>query len=551
MTKVRSILIGPLMTDDAAKIEPPVGVLEPVRTVDETDEIMRAFREAPSIDERRPEGLPELSRWSQMEAMAKVLARSPMMPKHIRESRDAEADCMVTLLAAHDLGISATLAFQKVAVIDGKPTQYAELMRILAMRDGHKVWFKIVKDEHGRPISATCYVRRSDNTTATHAYKGLGDVSCEAVVGGELCGEPREHDVHFDEATFSVYDAAVAKLCTIDNNGDVQARSNAGKVLPWEAYTEDMLVARATSRAMRRACPESLGGVSYTPDELNAVVNEAAPTLTPSPESVRVAMQATIDELEPEVRAAIAAKWKEQGLGTLKPSRYGVLAMEHIDIAHALINEAVKATPVDAEIVPPPASSGPHHPFEGPTVDHDCVTCGNPFDHPLHVAGEPDVDEENDGVPYDSETGAPMTPPEVGVPSGAGVPTENTADPTDEAATEPVAVPGPAVPPVPPNPATAPNPGGSGPILDLVTAGKANRVAFVIVTRRSDAGPVASLVRVEYRVTKNPTAELPAGTPVRAAVGQVWPKAAGVAAESVADVVGVVRDDWVLGSEPF
>jgi hypothetical protein len=42
----------------------------------------------------------------------------------------------------------------------------------------------------------------------------------------------------------------------------------------WEQYRPAMLVARATSTAVREECPELLFGIAYTPEELGAVTDE-------------------------------------------------------------------------------------------------------------------------------------------------------------------------------------------------------------------------------------------------------------------------------------
>ena len=54
----------------------------------------------------------------------------------------------------------------------------------------------------------------------------------------------------------------------------LRARSDKGKVLPWEAYTEDLCLWRATGRLGRRGGQDVLMGIGYIPEELEALVNE-------------------------------------------------------------------------------------------------------------------------------------------------------------------------------------------------------------------------------------------------------------------------------------
>lgn len=54
----------------------------------------------------------------------------------------------------------------------------------------------------------------------------------------------------------------------------LRARSGRGEVKPWEAYTEDMCLWRATGRLGRRGGQDVLMGIGYIPEELEVLVNE-------------------------------------------------------------------------------------------------------------------------------------------------------------------------------------------------------------------------------------------------------------------------------------
>jgi hypothetical protein len=64
--------------------------------------------------------------------------------------------------------------------------------------------------------------------------------------------------------TFTMQDAKTAGLAGKGN---------------WNKYPAAMLLARATSAAVRAACPEVLMGISYTPEELGAAVTDEGDVL--------------------------------------------------------------------------------------------------------------------------------------------------------------------------------------------------------------------------------------------------------------------------------
>ncbi len=87
------------------------------------------------------------------------------------------------------------------------------------------------------------------------------------------------------EADFSIGDALQARLISeilYDEAGEpraVVARSDKGKPLPWELYTADMLLARATGRLFRRYGSDIIGGMEVLAEEIVAhsppIVQEA------------------------------------------------------------------------------------------------------------------------------------------------------------------------------------------------------------------------------------------------------------------------------------
>ena len=151
--------------------------------------------------------------------MATVLAESTLLPAHLR---GRPANVLLILQGARALDVSAFWALQSMHVIEGKLGMSAELMRGLAVRAGHQV--RVVERTEDR---AVIEIKRKDRDTPY-------------------------------TAEFTWKDAIAAKLQDKDN---------------WKKYRKSMLVARATSIAMRDECPDVLFGVVYTPDELGAVTD--------------------------------------------------------------------------------------------------------------------------------------------------------------------------------------------------------------------------------------------------------------------------------------
>jgi len=151
--------------------------------------------------------------------MAKVLADSTLLPAYLRGK---PANVLVILQGARALDVSAFWALQSMHVIEGKLGMAAELMRALVIRAGHRC--RVVERSMTR---AVVEIKRSDSA------------------------EPYR-------AEFTWEDAKAAGL---------EKKTN------WIAYRKSMLVARATTIAVRDECPDVMFGVAYTPEELGAITD--------------------------------------------------------------------------------------------------------------------------------------------------------------------------------------------------------------------------------------------------------------------------------------
>jgi hypothetical protein len=144
--------------------------------------------------------------------------------------RGKPADVLAILLYGQELGLGPMQSLQSIYVVKGRPSLSSQLWRALALRAGHKVFSE---SEHNK--SATFTVLRHD--------------------------DPEPHTVQY-----TLEDAIQAGRVSL-KDGKPYSRSQKGEPLPWETTTDDMLLARATSRALRFKCPEVALGF-YALDEI-------------------------------------------------------------------------------------------------------------------------------------------------------------------------------------------------------------------------------------------------------------------------------------------
>lgn len=152
--------------------------------------------------------------------LAQRIAKTEFVPSALRNRPEAVLACM---LAGHEVGIGPMQALSKIHIIEGRPAMAAELMRALVQREGHEIWFE-----------------ESSSARVT------------------LCGRRRESD-HVSKVTWTLDDAKRA---------DLSGKKN------WRQYPRQMLAARATGELCRMVFADVLGGVSYTPEELDDGVLE-------------------------------------------------------------------------------------------------------------------------------------------------------------------------------------------------------------------------------------------------------------------------------------
>jgi len=171
--------------------------------------------------------MPTTTEWQTMVEMAEVLVASNMLPKAITKKEQAVA----VILKGHELGLQPMQSFALIHVISGKPTASSEFMLGLLAKGG-VTWSWIEKGDNGQAIIE---FRRAN---------------FEPVRG-----------------TFTKEEAQQAKLTGKDT---------------WRNYPANMLRARAVANGARMIGPDLLMGMSYTPEEMGADVDENEAPIAPS-----------------------------------------------------------------------------------------------------------------------------------------------------------------------------------------------------------------------------------------------------------------------------
>ena len=286
---------------------------------------------------------------SAMEIMqvAKFMSASKMLPRHLVGD---EASTFSVMLAARSLDIPMWAAFQQIIVQSGRTSMSATLMQSLVIRAGYNL-----------------FLLDSDNDHAIVRAERPG-------IGPEQRG--------WAEVAFTVDNAVAAKLLDKKSDGSYQARSQSGSALPWELYREDMMIARAVSRAARRFFPDVLMGMLYTPEEMGSVVDDegivdaSVVTLEPTEEVKAFALRIANAEDESTLRlawqAAKNADVLNETIGDVSLADRVKLRMKDLDIKPAPPKPAAEPesdTPAAGEIeqnkteppseVDPEANQGP------------------------------------------------------------------------------------------------------------------------------------------------------------------------------------------------
>lgn len=256
---------------------------------------------------------------------ARALAASGMIPAAYKQQ---PANVLVAIEYGEALGIKPIVAISEINVISGTPSPSASLMASLARAAGHRV--RTWNDETDG--AGICEIVRCDDPEFTHRSR---------------------------------WDEAKARQAGYWGKGH------------WAKDPQTMLRWRAISECVRLACPEVLGGLRYTPEEVMEMEESRSPRRVES-EQVQQSAPAAIAEpaapaAEPvpaDMAARIAASEDADGLRKLAdflPRKYGdtdevadlLLAIsQRIEVLTAPAEaEPESELPLDAELVPEAVAS--------------------------------------------------------------------------------------------------------------------------------------------------------------------------------------------------
>lgn len=225
------------------------------------------------------------------------------------------------------LGLHPMAALQGIDVIEGKATISPQLMTGLLRAAGHKVRIKATGTVTGGDYSVTVTLVRSDDPD--EPFESTWDI--DRAVRAGLC-------------TYT-YDATTGKWA-------VRARSQSGKSLPWENYPETMCKWRAIAEVGREGGDDVLKGISYTPEEMGAVVSEdgdVEEAAAPATDWAALAREATSKErLSDIAKEATAAGEYTDEVRTAVLARAGAIGRGEVDV-EIVDAEVVETAPEDVE----------------------------------------------------------------------------------------------------------------------------------------------------------------------------------------------------------
>ena len=249
---------------------------------------------------------------------AKALAHAGLLPDAFRQQ---PANILIGIELATALDMAPIVVINELAVIGGKPSFSAKFMRALVRRAGHKL------RERFEGGTARCIIIRADDPDY-------------------------EHVAEWDEA---------------------KARDHGywGKG-HWQKNPALMLANRDLSECVRSACPEVLGGVAYTPDEVadftpaargETRVQQAPPPSAKPADALPEADADGVALITREQSDELAELMKMEGLTKAKMLEFacdvtgrkladarGLTEVEAAQVIHAL-RSTIDDEPVEAEVV--------------------------------------------------------------------------------------------------------------------------------------------------------------------------------------------------------
>lgn len=198
--------------------------------------------------------------------MSTVLCKTGMIPACFK---DKPEDTAAAIMWGMEIGISPIVSLQSIAVINGRPSLWGDILPAMVTKAGHRLDETIEGD--GATLKATCVLTRRNGHTVTRS--------------------------------FSMADAKRAGLAT--------------KTGPWTQYPQRMVQMRARSWAVRDGAADVLRGLQVAEEQQDAmrdITPAPQPTLDipDAPEPPQVTAEPAEDAPEPLAdEAGLLAKLEE------------------------------------------------------------------------------------------------------------------------------------------------------------------------------------------------------------------------------------------------
>lgn len=186
------------------------------------------------------------------ELAARLMAGATMLPRHFK----TVADLMVAQRAAMALRVPVWCVIDNMFLIEGRPGYQADFIRAMVIRAGHR-------------IRVTARTKERAEVTIWR------------------CDDPLPY-----VSEFTWEDAVTADLAT---------------KATWKRYPRAMMVARATTLAIREACPDVMFGGAYTAEELGATVDEDGHPVAIQAERVP---EVVTEVTEPDPKEMLRRSWR-------------------------------------------------------------------------------------------------------------------------------------------------------------------------------------------------------------------------------------------------
>jgi hypothetical protein len=179
--------------------------------------------------------------YTEIEQLADRLARSGLTPSALRGKPD---DLFAVILHGLELGLGPAASVQNIAMVDGKPAVYGDMM--IALVRGSFAWDEGAYDEWFELDGERLTAPQAATTIASGGKAPNLIACCQCARRG---GSPQV-------GTFSVEQARTADLW-VDGKG---SRT------PWSRYPIEMLLWKARARVMRRLFADVLKGTATYED---------------------------------------------------------------------------------------------------------------------------------------------------------------------------------------------------------------------------------------------------------------------------------------------